>query len=212
MRSIRDPKTGELRDSLSRDWTKYLERLGVTVIPVANDLSDPAAHFRALSPDALLLTNGEDVGSHPPRDGTERALVDAARSDDTPVLGICRGHQFINDYYGGDLVTLHEHMQETPHAGDRHDVEIRDGPVENLLPTKLTVNSYHDMGIIASGIAPDLRQFATARGTDEPPVIEGLYHPTEPVLSLQWHPERPLPTREPVDELLVRFLGGELRW
>ena len=85
MRSIRDPGTGELRDSLSRDWTAYLDDLGVTAVPVANGLEDPSTRLSAIDPDVLLLTNGEDLGAHPPRDRTERALVRHRRLSRPPV-------------------------------------------------------------------------------------------------------------------------------
>jgi Predicted glutamine amidotransferases len=210
MRSIRDPATGELRDSLSRDWAAYLDELEFTALPFVNAVADPAEKLRTLSPDALLLTNGEDVGEHPPRDRTEEALVEAAIGAGIPVLGVCRGHQFLNAYFGGNIINVAESFPEAnSHAGTRHSVNIHQGPTQLPLPGTLTVNSYHDMGVVPETVAPELAPYAT---TDVGRLVEGLYHPEELVLSIQWHPERSLEDREPVDRLVKRFLEGEITW
>lgn len=219
MRSIRDPATDELRDSLSHDWVTYLDdNLDVTAVPIANDLSDPVETLEELSPDALLLTNGEDLGAFRSRDRTERALIDAATDAGLPVLGVCRGHQVLNDYYGGDVVTIDTHRETTGetgqepialHGGTEHAVEVRDGPIATYLPDRIDVNSYHDDGVLADSVAPALETFAV---TEDGEVVEGLYHPDRPVLSIQWHPERPVPERPPVDRLIADFLRGAVRW
>jgi Predicted glutamine amidotransferases len=203
MRSIRDPDTGELRDSLSRDWTAYLDELNVTSVLVANGLEDPSARLSAIDPDVLLLTNGEDVGAHPPRDRTERALVEAAIEADVPVFGVCRGHQFLNQYYGGNVVELADKLSTNHnHDGTSHEVDILDGPPAAVLPDRIAVNSYHNDGVTTSHIAPPLKPFAIS----DDGVVEGLYHPELPVISIQWHPERPLEERAPTDRLISHWL------
>jgi putative glutamine amidotransferase len=209
MRSIRDPDTGELRDSISRDWTAYLDRIDVTAVPVPNDTVDPSATVAALSPDILLLTNGEDLGSHSPRDRTEEQLVETAIEQGIPILGVCRGHQFLNQHYGGDVVDLGEQLgADHTHGGTDHSVRILDSPPASPLPERLSINSYHDMGVTPSHVAADLEPFAVS----EDGVVEGLYHPDRPILSIQWHPERPLPNRPPVDRLITEFLNSTLTW
>ena len=161
MRSIRDPDTGELRDSLSRDWTAYLDELNVTSVLVANGLEDPSTRLSAIDPDVLMLTNGEDVGAHPPRDRTERALVEAAIEANVPVFGVCRGHQFLNQYYGGNVVELADKLStDHNHDGTSHEVDILDGPPAAVLPDRIAVNSYHNDGVTTSHIAPPLKPFA----------------------------------------------------
>lgn len=203
-RSIEVPTTGELRDSLSRDWTTYLDQLGVRPIPVLNALSNPAQYLTEMNPDALLLTNGEDVGTDPPRDDTERQLLGAALDAKIPILGVCRGHQFINDYYGGDLIDLRDKTDDHRHAGTQHDVEIN--ALTESLPARLQVNSYHNMAVSVNGLAEELRPFATADG-----LVEGSYHPDHPLVSIQWHPERPLVDTAEVDSFVHQLLTGELR-
>ena len=203
MRPIHDPDTGELRDSLSRDWTAYLDELNVTPVLVANGLDDPSARLLAISPDILLLTNGEDVGAHPPRDRTERGLVEAAIGADVPILGVCRGHQFLNQYYGGNVVELAGELStDHSHDGTPHGVNILEGPLSAVLPNYIAVNSYHDDGVMTDHVAPPLKPFAIS----DDGVVEGLYHPEQPVISIQWHPERPLEERSPTDRLVSHCL------
>lgn len=210
MRSIRDPETDELRDSLSRDWDVFLERIGCHVLPIPNGLDEPERLVNELDPDLLLLTNGEDVGAHAPRDRTETSLFDFARGQGLPVLGVCRGHQFINHQYGGNLVNLNELSGPIgSHSGTEHEISVRDGPFKPPLPDKILVNSYHEWAVPEDGIADPLQGFAF---TDSGRIVEGLYHPHEPVVSMQWHPERPLPDREPTDAFVAQFVNGELSW
>jgi putative glutamine amidotransferase len=203
MRSIRDPDTGELRDSLSRDWTAYLDEIGVTAVPVANGLEEPSAQLSEIDPDILLLTNGEDIGAHPPRERTERALVEEAVEASTPVVGVCRGHQFLNQHYGGNVVELADELSaDHGHDGTPHEVYTLDGPPAAILPNRFAVNSYHNFGVTADHIAPPLEPFAMS----DDGVAEGLYHPDLPILSIQWHPERPLEDRSPTDKVIYRCI------
>ena len=52
----------------------------------------------------------------------------------------------------------------------------------------LQVNSFHDQGVRTEGLAPSLSVFAYA---DDGRVVEGLFHEREPIIGIQWHPERP---------------------
>ena len=63
-----------------------------------------------------LLTGGEDPGTSPPRDDTERALLDWAIGDRLPVFGVCRGLQFVQRYFGGELVACDRER----HVARRH--------------------------------------------------------------------------------------------
>lgn len=205
MRSIRDPDAGELRDSLSRDWTDYLDRLDVTAVPVANGLEEPSARLSEIDPNILLLTNGEDLGAHPPRDRTERALVEGAVEAGIPIVGVCRGHQFLNHHYGGNVVELADELStDHNHGGTPHEVDTLDGPLAAVLPNRFTVNSYHDFGVTADHVAPPLVPFAMS----DDGVVEGLYHPELPIFSIQWHPERPLEERAPTDKIIYHCLDG----
>ena len=88
-------------------------------VPVMLPLTDDAAALRQLADtcDGFLLTGGQDVSpalygaaptlqcgeTCPARDAMEARLLDLALAADKPVLGICRGIQFLNVHLGGTL-------------------------------------------------------------------------------------------------------------
>lgn len=126
-----------------------------------------------------------------PRDALEWAMLDQALERGLPVLGICRGLQVINVYYGG---TLHQELSATSfdriHRPDQgrahlaHPVRAHGGRLERLLGSdERWVNSIHRQGVKRLGA--NLR--ATVFADDG--LIEGVESPEGQVLAVQWHPE-----------------------
>lgn len=100
------------------------------------------------------------------------------------VLGICRGHQVINVFFGGTLV------QDLPGHGaagdiDRlHFVRTAASPLRELYGERHVVNSAHHQAVDRLGSGLRALQWAPD-GT-----VEALCHRTLPVWGVQWHPER----------------------
>lgn len=156
----------------------------------------------------FLFTGGQDVEpelygerksplcgeTSRPRDDMERMLLEQAMSENKPVLGICRGLQFINAALGG---TLYQHIpkqlrsdvthcQNPPYHLPAHEVTIcPESPLRRLLGReKISVNSYHHQGI--NRLSPQLREMALAPDG----LIEAVYSPSSYFLwAVQWHPE-----------------------
>ena len=127
---------------------------------------------------------------------------------DIPIIGICRGMQFLNLFFGGSVFTnLSRRRGEPDHAGTPHEMELEGGPRGMLGVTGWQINSFHRHGVVEEGIAPDLRIVARAKGGA---AIEGLLHPKRWILGLQWHPERPGSTPLQDDGLVNAFLNSGL--
>lgn len=179
-------------------------------IPVMLPLSDDRQILDQLISecDGLLLTGGHDVSPSlykesplkecgvccEKRDTMESILFSMALKLDKPVLGICRGIQFINAALGGnlyqDLPTQHpsdlEHHQTPPYHIPAHNVTIlTESPLYDLLGTKeLAVNSYHHQAI--KTLSPQLTAMAYAPDG----LVEAIYMKDKKfVWALQWHPE-----------------------
>ena len=157
--------------------------------------------------DGFLFTGGHDVSpelygekpienicSYKMRDDMEGIVLEKAIETDKPVLGICRGIQFINAALGGtlyqDLPTQFpsgtEHHQKPPYDISVHSVDIvKDSPLFRCLKTEqIRVNSYHHQAV--KDVAPGLKVMATS----EDGLVEGLYKPEQRFLwAIQWHPE-----------------------
>ena len=206
--------------SLVKNYPEAVESYGG--VPLAGYLPEPEAERCA----GLILTGGEDVdpalygeentacfGLDPERDRAEFRLIEAYLAAGKPILGICRGHQVLNVYFGGTLCqhlpTAETHMPTR--EGDRvHGTRAETGSFPALLyGERFPVNSAHHQGIDRP--APELEPVQwTADG-----VIEACRHTRYPVFSVQWHPERMCLARARADtvdgSLLFRWFIGLCR-
>ena len=184
--------------------------------PVAAYLPDLSTDF-----DGLILCGGVDI--HPsyyhqeidgtgeingPRDVSEFALAKAFIEAGKPVLGICRGLQLLNVYFGGtliqDLPNAHEHTSKADYDLIHRVQAVPGSVVHSLYGNSFVVNSSHHQAI--GKLGEGLTVTMTA---ENPKVIEGIAHETLPVLAVQWHPERMCFERERSDTVngaaLIRY-------
>lgn len=200
----------ELRDALSHDWIIYLERIlsEAVVIPVPNGLKQVEKWCDDLAIDGVLLSNGNDIGEQPCRDTLECALVNYSIKKNIPVLGVCRGFQLINHFFNGELKTQLNCHTTQPHVAKTHKINVIDEAFRQFWQTStITVNSYHNQGVLLAGLAKELKCFALA--SDD--VVEGLYHPQHRIVAVQWHPEREN-SNSMTDKQLIRQLFLNDKW
>ena len=157
-------------------------------------------HTCADTCDALLLPGGGDIDPlffHEQNtdsrtidrklDRIQFSLLDLFVKTERPVLGICKGMQLINVYFGGGIVqhlpTAERHMWQD--ADQIHPVTASpDCFLAELYGTHFVVNSAHHQGIGKPGKGLSVLQHT------EDGVPEALTHQKLPILGLQWHPER----------------------
>ncbi len=198
------------RDSL---WMLpgYMDGLtAVGAIPVMLPLTSDHDTMKQLVSqfDGFLFTGGQDVSPDiykavklgicgeccPERDSMELMLLDLVMEADKPILGICRGIQFINAALGGTLYqdiptqlpSAIEHHQKPPYDRPSHEVRIiNDTPLYDLFKREhINVNSYHHSGICE--LSPRLKCMAAS----EDELVEAVYCPEQTFLwAVQWHPE-----------------------
>jgi len=176
------------------------------------------ARKAAIMCDGILLTGGQDVSpglygetilngrveTAPERDLTESLLLDCILETDMPVLGICRGIQFLNAYLGGtlyqdlpsQLASEVVHNQGRPYDKPIHEVKLK-GELKELIGKDSTmVNSLHHQAVRIP--APSLIPMAEAPdGVVEAVMMEGKKF----VWAVQWHPEFMIP--EDDDSMLI---------
>lgn len=99
-----------------------------------------------------------------------------------PLLGICRGHQAINVFLGGDLT---QDIGKAHQDGAMHNVYTVPNKIIALDPV-IEVNSYHHQ--VVGNLVPDL----VCIGKSDEGYIEGFIHEDLPIISVQWHPEKML--------------------
>ena len=179
-RIIQAPNYYEPRDCISHDWLKLLASWQLTPILMPNILADPVSYLRDLAPDLLILTGGDDLGSTPERDQMENSLLDFAVETRLPTLGVCRGLQMINHYFGGQAASLDNHIAQS------HEVHF-ELAWHHLYGKSSRVNSFHAQGITHDDLASDLR----VTGQDINGWVEAAEHKRHPISAIMWHPERP---------------------
>ncbi|MBK9578062.1 MAG: gamma-glutamyl-gamma-aminobutyrate hydrolase family protein [Fibrobacterota bacterium] len=196
MRTARDAATGEVRDAIDRDWWRFLSIAlpGDILFPVANHPASAEAFFRSAALDGLILTGGDDIGSSPERDATEGALLDACAPGDLPVLGICRGLQFLSSKHGAAIVPC----DPESHRSKRHGLRLDHDLAPRALRGLTEVNSYHNLSV---RLPRDSRLRAWAWSADG--CVEGVSLPGTRTLAIGWHPERES-TPRPEDIALFR--------
>lgn len=156
------------------------------MVPVPNSLSDIQRWLEAINPSLIILSGGNDLAhlgspdSSNVRDATESALLAYATTNQTPLLGVCRGLQFLVHSSGGTLTSV------TGHAGTNHAVVSVEGESPWWWSGERPVNSFHNWGVMPDGLPPVWSVLATAPdGT-----IEAIAHTTLPQIGVMWHPER----------------------
>lgn len=194
----------EDRDALARSWYdflyQYLPQLEWMPLP---NLPVPRMrkHLAGWRPDALLLTGGPEMGADIRRDEAEGEMLRYALDNHLPVLGVCRGFQFIHQYLGGILrpCPAAEHVQRC-HLLRLHHSAASFG----IDDEELEVNSFHRFGILASELAEPLRPLAQTGGWVEWAVA------SEPrLMGIMWHPERPSGSPKETSRAIRCFFSNE---
>ncbi len=203
---------------LGMDVTNYSNAIaGTGGTPVVVGTSDKAnadsqleyvalEDFHVEDFDGLVLPGGDDVepsrygqqinGSDeisPELDAHQLEVLDRFVKAGKPVLGICRGHQLLNVYFGG---TLFQHLKTAPVHSRSYPVKQSFDKVHEMIATngtwlshlygiRMMINSAHHQAIdqIGKGLIIDSRD-------PEDGVIEAVHHESLPVWAVQFHPER----------------------
>ena len=124
------------------------------------------------------------------RDDFEQSCLEKALREDVPVLGICRGAQFLNIHFGGtllgDLASFYGEVDHSSSLLPRTQVEVEERTyLESILGVnQLGVNSLHNQAVDELGVGIRV----TARtGSGIVQAIEVEQKPY--VMGVQWHPE-----------------------
>lgn len=184
LRIVNAENYSEKRDALSHDWPEFFEKMDFYPIYIPNTLSNLEKFLDEMQVDGLVISGGDNIGDDPARDKTEKIVIEFALKNEIPILGICRGMQVLNNYFGGKITK----NKDTSHRGNPHNVEITNKKFSSLLEIdSLNVNSFHNNIIEESNLGADLDSFAISHNDN---TIEGFFHKQFPILGVMWHPER----------------------
>jgi anthranilate synthase component 2 len=162
-------------DSFTYNLWHYLGELGAEVLVRRNDaLSVDEA--LAMRPQGIVISPGP---SDPDHAGICLELV--SRAGNTPVLGVCLGHQAIGQAFGGKVVRapvpMHGKLSRVSHDGSGVFHGFNRGPFQ--------ATRYHSLVVERQSLPACLRVNAET----EDGIIMGMMHRERPVHGVQFHPE-----------------------
>ena len=162
-------------DSFVYNLDRYLQQLGQKTLVVRSDAITVEAIGR-LAVDAIVISPGP---KSPDEAGCSMEVV-RRLSENTPILGVCLGHQAIGQALGGRIVRAHRPMHGKSSLIHHDGVALFDGS-----PKRFQVGRYHSLVIEACSLPESLRVIAVAGdGT-----IMAVQHVRHPVFGVQFHPE-----------------------
>ena len=154
-----------IKENILRMLTR--ENCRVTVVPAKT----PAADVLAMQPDGIFFSNGP--GDPEPLDYAQENIRQLQGK--APLFGICLGHQLFGLALGGKTYKL-----KFGHHGGNH-------PIMNLKTGKVEITAQnHNFNVDPASLPDDVEQTHTNLNDQ---TMAGLKHKTDPMFSVQYHPE-----------------------
>ncbi|AKB78315.1 Anthranilate synthase, amidotransferase component [Methanosarcina horonobensis HB-1 = JCM 15518] len=170
------------------DYISYFEK-DTLVLPNTVTLEE----LREIKPDALVISPGPGNPSDP-RDIGNCLDIIREMGRETPLLGVCLGHQAINVAFGGPV----RRCKVGPVHGKSSKIWHTESALFTTLKEQFDAGRYHSLEI--GEPAPGIK--VTARAEDG--TIMAVEHSEYPIYGLQFHPESVL-TPEGL-KIIERFL------
>ncbi|MEM6781912.1 MAG: aminodeoxychorismate/anthranilate synthase component II [Pseudomonadota bacterium] len=163
-------------DSFTYNLVQYLGDLGEQTHVIRND-KDTAENIADMKPKGIIISPGP---SDPDHAGICLDMIKVAAERSIPLFGVCLGLQSIGQAFGGNVIRgpqpMHGKVSSVTHDGKS---------VFQGIPSPFNATRYHSL-VVEEDTLPNVLE-VTARTDDK--VIMGLAHKTQPIHSVQFHPE-----------------------
>ena len=154
-----------IKENILRMLTR--ENCRVTVVPATTSAKD----VLAMNPDGVFFSNGP--GDPEPLEYAVETVKELQGKK--PIFGICLGHQIFGLALGGKTYKL-----KFGHHGGNH-------PILNHLTGKVEITSQnHNFNVDPDSLPADVEKTHTNLNDQ---TLAGLRHKTDPMFSVQYHPE-----------------------
>ena len=162
-------------DSFTYNLVHFLGELGADIEVHRND-KITLDEIAAMAPQAIVLSPGPCT---PNEAGVCLAVIERFQSE-TPILGVCLGHQAIGQAMGGDVIRapylVHGKTARINHTGKG---------LFRGLNAGFEATRYHSL-IVKQDTLPDTLEVTA---TTDDGLIMGMQHRTLPLHGVQFHPE-----------------------
>ena len=193
------PRTNEIRDCLDSRWYDFLNIINIIPIPIPNNINVDS-FLSSIKFDGFILSGGNNINIKNKiesernmltnldisdvRDNVEKKIIDLCVDEDLPLIGVCRGMQMINSYFGGNLIKV----EKDKHVDSYHEVNFKKSIFSDIYGYTKKLNSYHNFGINKQNISIKLTSLGNSGKS-----IECFKHKKKNIHGIMWHPERHSP-------------------
>ena len=184
-------KFKEKRDNLDSRFTKFITEIGMMPLLIPNNRKFIKSFLSAnIKINGIILSPGGDPRKKDARSFVEDQLIRYAVSKKLPLLGICRGAQKLNLYFGGKISKVNGHVRKNHRVFGK------------ILSNKIVkINSFHDYGITRKNLSKKFNVLLSASDG----VIESFCNKKGNLLGIMWHPERYPKIRNFEKKLIKKF-------
>lgn len=161
-------------------WINAFKKRKIKIFYLPNNIKLSQNYVEYI--DILILSGGNDILSNEKsskiRNKVEINLIKLCLKKKIPILGICRGAQLLNIFFGGKIKKIKNQMNT------RHNIFFKKNKIfHNKI---LNVNSYHNFGIRHEFLSKKL----SIGAIDSEKNIEMFYCLKKKIIGTMWHPER----------------------
>lgn len=164
-------------DSFVFNVEQYLRELTNEEVKTVRNDAITLEKIKILNPSRIVLSPGP---KHPKDSGI--CLEILKNIENTPILGICLGHQAFGLVFGGKIEKL-----EIPLHGKTSEITVtgKNSILFKDMPEKFNVMRYHSLYVSEENLPEELT--VTAKSDDG--IIIALEHKTKDIYGIQFHPE-----------------------
>ena len=164
-------------DSFVFNVEQYLRELTNEEVKTVRNDAITLEKIKILNPSRIVLSPGP---KHPKDSGI--CLEILKNIENTPILGICLGHQAFGLVFGGKIEKL-----EIPLHGKTSEITVtgKNSILFKDMPEKFNVMRYHSLYVSEENLPEELT--VTAKSNDG--IIMALEHKTKDIYGIQFHPE-----------------------
>lgn len=162
-------------DSFTYNIVQYLGEMQVDMQVFRNDQIS-VEQIRNLKPERILVSPGP---CSPREAGLSNEIIRAC-GPETPLFGVCLGHQCIGHTFGGNVIVNHRMMHGKTSPIRHNGKDLFEG-----MPNPFEATRYHSLVIERSSL-PDCLEITAE--TDEGEIM-GVRHKQYPIWGVQFHPE-----------------------
>ena len=169
-------------DFLEHTWINFFESGKHEFLIIPNSVKNlKLILINEKKPDLVILPGGNNLFGRDKltknRLKIEKELIKYSISKKIALLGVCRGMQVINNYFGGEIKKISGHMKATSKI-------FFTEPFFNQ--KTIQVKCFHNFCIKSNLIPKELKIIATDKRNN----VEMFKHYKKKIIGVMWHPER----------------------